>query len=356
MCALFLCLKVDWARVAEFIQKQKQKQCNKYSCKCAFKCNYTYMNTDTTHTHTHSAYFCYVFVSLTHSLSLSAALSLARSRPKSHNFPIKRKWAIYLPWNQWESPIKISSFCRTRRSACCCCCYCHVVVVVLLWLLLFFALVAESATRNVCRRCNYLLCAWQWRQAGEWGATASECLHEEVCLGQAERAGGSYSSCCHCCGWITVAVCVCGCVCAPLNPPGHASTFAVSTREQRRVAVASVAASVSAAAIWNSVPQCTVLGPRYSPVSVAAAVGTRLVVVAVVAVALFTPSNCCFVCLFFCNFSAEHSLCFFLLQLEVENCWMYVRMLLLLLLLRYPVVGKGEFADAQEFLHNLIYY
>lgn len=91
-------------------------------------------------THTHSAYFCYVFVSLTHSLSLSAALSLARSRPKSHNFPIKRKWAIYLPWNQWESPIKISSFCRTRRSACCCC-YCRVVVAVVVF-------------RFGCRKCN----------------------------------------------------------------------------------------------------------------------------------------------------------------------------------------------------------
>lgn len=36
-----------------------------------------------------------------------------RTSRKSHNFPIKRKWAIYLPWNQWESPIKISSFCCT---------------------------------------------------------------------------------------------------------------------------------------------------------------------------------------------------------------------------------------------------
>lgn len=28
------------------------------------------------------------------------------SHTRSHNFPIKRKWAIYLPWNQWESTIK----------------------------------------------------------------------------------------------------------------------------------------------------------------------------------------------------------------------------------------------------------
>lgn len=329
MCAIFLCLKVDRARVAEFIQKQKQKQkqCNKYSCKCAFKCNYTHINTDTTHTHTHSAYFCYVFVSLTLSflvsLSLSAALSLARSRPKSHNFPIKRKWAIYLPWNQWESPIKISSFCRTRRSACCCCC-CRVVVVVLLWLLLFFALVAESATRNVCRRCNYLLCAWQWRQAGEWGATASECLHEEVCLGQAERAGGSYSSCCHCCGWITVAVCVCGGVCVRHLTPRAKRPHSLCQHE-----------SSDALPLPLSLPQSLQQQfgiPCHSARSLVHATVRclcRLMLLLVLLLLLLLLLHCSpprivvLSACFFCNFSAEHSLCFFFcsnLKWKIAEC------------------------------------
>lgn len=116
-----------------------------------------------------------------------------RTSRKSHNFPIKRKWAIYLPWNQWESPIKISSFSCTVALA-----SGHLWVWRAEWggsprwelrgqsgqdpgrrkcgreveagaaraiVAAFFALVAESAMRNVCRRCNYLLCPQfeRWR-------------------------------------------------------------------------------------------------------------------------------------------------------------------------------------------------